>query len=110
GCADEQSNHTTTAAQPRNRRYPLPARHHTSSTAPGVERQRQDTIEITDPATNTVWVQYRRKSERCQRARRLSELPDRSEEHTSELQSRFDLVCRLLLEKKKRTVGQSNTI
>src|SRR5207249_10531569 len=26
--------------------------------------------------------------------------PDRSEEHTSELQSRFDLVCRLLLEKK----------
>src|SRR5699024_12028511 len=40
-----------------------------------------------------------------------SEVPDaeillitadvRSEEHTSELQSRFDLVCRLLLEKKK---------
>src|SRR5699024_12360163 len=28
--------------------------------------------------------------------------PGRSEEHTSELQSRFDLVCRLLLEKKKR--------
>src|SRR5699024_11705936 len=26
--------------------------------------------------------------------------PGRSEEHTSELQSRFDLVCRLLLEKK----------
>src|SRR6266704_6025194 len=30
--------------------------------------------------------------------------PARSEEHTSELQSRFDLVCRLLLEKKKRTI------
>src|SRR2546428_9565961 len=28
---------------------------------------------------------------------------DRSEEHTSELQSRSDLVCRLLLEKKKNT-------
>src|SRR5699024_11397842 len=28
----------------------------------------------------------------------------RSEEHTSELQSRFDLVCRLLLEKKKRRI------
>src|SRR2546429_6135025 len=27
--------------------------------------------------------------------------PDRSEEHTSELQSRLHLVCRLLLEKKK---------
>src|SRR5699024_11416129 len=33
--------------------------------------------------------------------RTLSHLiPHRSEEHTSELQSRFDLVCRLLLEKK----------
>src|SRR5204863_7590624 len=32
--------------------------------------------------------------------------PQRSEEHTSELQSRRDLVCRLLLEKKKkRTTG-----
>src|SRR5207249_11314236 len=30
----------------------------------------------------------------------------RSEEHTSELQSRFDLVCRLLLEKKKQKVIQ----
>src|SRR5699024_12637957 len=28
----------------------------------------------------------------------------RSEEHTSELQSRFDLVCRLLLEKKQKNV------
>src|SRR5690349_25077241 len=28
---------------------------------------------------------------------------DRSEEHTSELQSRRDLVCRLLLEKKNKT-------
>src|SRR5699024_12200897 len=28
-------------------------------------------------------------------------IKERSEEHTSELQSRFDLVCRLLLEKKK---------
>src|SRR5699024_11885242 len=31
----------------------------------------------------------------------------RSEEHTSELQSRFDLVCRLLLEKKKQQHTQS---
>src|SRR5699024_11915876 len=29
----------------------------------------------------------------------------RSEEHTSELQSRFDLVCRLLLEKKKNIIS-----
>src|SRR3712207_7376546 len=32
------------------------------------------------------------------------EYPWRSEEHTSELQSRQYLVCRLLLEKKKRTI------
>src|SRR3712207_6983632 len=32
---------------------------------------------------------------------RYSYVPDRSEEHTSELQSRQYLVCRLLLEKKK---------
>ena len=32
-----------------------------------------------------------------------SEEEDRSEEHTSELQSRLHLVCRLLLEKKDRT-------
>src|SRR5689334_24005029 len=30
--------------------------------------------------------------------------PARSEEHTSELQSQFHLVCRLLLEKKKQTL------
>src|SRR2546422_2141480 len=38
--------------------------------------------------------------------RLLAEQPDtvtRSEEHTSELQSRLHLVCRLLLEKKKKT-------
>src|SRR2546422_7134870 len=29
----------------------------------------------------------------------------RSEEHTSELQSRLHLVCRLLLEKKKQRIG-----
>src|SRR5699024_11520688 len=35
-----------------------------------------------------------------------SNIEPRSEEHTSELQSRFDLVCRLLLEKKN--IKQSN--
>src|SRR2546429_4377586 len=36
-------------------------------------------------------------------------LQDRSEEHTSELQSRLHLVCRLLLEKKKYLSTDSNT-
>src|SRR2546429_5656105 len=45
---------------------------------------------------------------RCRADRRASPQPEaapgkhRSEEHTSELQSRLHLVCRLLLEKKKK--------
>src|SRR5260370_2769996 len=41
---------------------------------------------------------------KCQRARQVLPLPSyhRSEEHTSELQSHLNLVCRLLLEKKKK--------
>src|SRR2546421_5450465 len=34
----------------------------------------------------------------------------RSEEHTSELQSRSDLVCRLLLEKKKKDAHSTRTL
>src|SRR5438309_5806262 len=34
----------------------------------------------------------------------------RSEEHTSELQSQFHLVCRLLLEKKKKNITHSKSI
>src|SRR2546422_1134211 len=40
-------------------------------------------------------------------ARASVPLVPRSEEHTSELQSRLHLVCRLLLEKKKK--GRANT-
>src|SRR5688572_31086350 len=40
--------------------------------------------------------------ERLRRARRVSVPCPRSEEHTSELQSQSNLVCRLLLEKKKK--------
>src|SRR5258708_24852191 len=43
---------------------------------------------------------------------RLDRSPDlqRSEEHTSELQSPDHLVCRLLLEKKKRTLNAYTTL
>src|SRR5256884_3311809 len=34
--------------------------------------------------------------------------PERSEEHTSELQSRLHLVCRLLLEKKNKETSYKN--
>src|SRR3989449_4288228 len=39
---------------------------------------------------------------RFRRLKLPQDRPDRSEEHTSELQSRLHLVCRLLLEKKKK--------
>src|SRR5438034_2943589 len=45
----------------------------------------------------------------CELGEALGRRPARSEEHTSELQSHSDLVCRLLLEKKKqaRTISTS---
>src|SRR5438034_3894805 len=46
---------------------------------------------------------------RCpQRTARFVRLLVRSEEHTSELQSHSDLVCRLLLEKKKNKDNSNN--
>src|SRR5204863_5760829 len=43
-------------------------------------------------------------------ARSQKDPQGRSEEHTSELQSRRDLVCRLLLEKKKHLNGVQRTL
>src|SRR5258708_18600306 len=40
---------------------------------------------------------------------RIAEIMLRSEEHTSELQSPDHLVCRLLLEKKKKTIQSETT-
>src|SRR5438067_8962692 len=46
-------------------------------------------------------------TEKDEIAATLARIPkERSEEHTSELQSRFDLVCRLLLEKKNARLRQ----
>src|SRR6266513_4583830 len=54
------------------------------------------------PYTTLFRSEPRTRPLRTSRRARPCEDPSRSEEHTSELQSRFDLVCRLLLEKKKR--------
>src|SRR2546422_2649305 len=56
-----------------------------------------------DPAQGAGQLDFRR-GDRPRGAGR----PDRSEEHTSELQSRLHLVCRLLLEKKKKNVALLN--
>src|SRR5437867_5788357 len=47
---------------------------------------------------------WRRRAERDCRRRYAAAAGLRSEEHTSELQSPYDLVCRLLLEKKNKRV------
>src|SRR2546426_7671307 len=41
---------------------------------------------------------------------RPDDAQDRSEEHTSELQSPCNLVCRLLLEKKKKTIDVNHAL
>src|SRR2546422_6242853 len=51
----------------------------------------------TSPSTNTT-----SDAGSCSFNRIADQRPVRSEEHTSELQSRLHLVCRLLLEKKKK--------
>src|SRR5699024_11643016 len=48
-------------------------------------------------------------TDRLGEAGHLEITKERSEEHTSELQSRFDLVCRLLLEKKKGNITRTST-
>src|SRR5205809_7046862 len=50
-----------------------------------------------------------REGSRRRPARTAPYQPDRSEEHTSELQTRLHLVCRLLLEKKKKKKKKSIT-
>src|SRR5207248_11030319 len=47
-----------------------------------------------------------RRARRWRSSRSRKPVRSRSEEHTSELQSPYDLVCRLLLEKKKRTADK----
>src|SRR3989449_6829454 len=46
---------------------------------------------------------------RCTGYQNIVAAAARSEEHTSELQSRLHLVCRLLLEKKKKTQRESTS-
>src|SRR5699024_11972344 len=74
-------------------------------------------IEVHQPKTTLITCTSAWSHQRWRSPTRLAEPPtgavptsalgcaisdgSRSEEHTSELQSRFDLVCRLLLEKKK---------
>src|SRR5437868_10629621 len=65
-------------------------------------------VSAADLPVHQVTAVERQRAGRYRIARRIEE---RSEEHTSELQSRFDLVCGLLLEKKKhaRRIGSTSS-
>src|SRR5437870_10818679 len=60
------------------------------------------TLSLHDALPISLWVFFVLSADEAQRTRLAirRERPARSEEHTSELQSRGHLVCRLLLEKK----------
>src|SRR5689334_23742459 len=53
-----------------------------------------------------IWVAELQAADGTRRTVRAKGLVNRSEEHTSELQSQFHLVCRLLLEKKKKKITE----
>src|SRR5438445_940571 len=73
----------------------------------GREREEQDRHALADPRLADHGAEERRPA--SDQPERAEERP-RSEEHTSELQSRQYLVCRLLLEKKKTNQQSSPTI
>src|SRR5690349_23719619 len=54
--------------------------------------------------TLSDWLDRLRREAADSFPEKVTAFRERSEEHTSELQSRRDLVCRLLLEKKKKKI------
>src|SRR5689334_24212623 len=80
---------------PTRRSSDLPAPHGRDGTGATARRRRSSDLRTRRPASRLP--RRRSRSIGLQRGGKV-----RSEEHTSELQSQFHLVCRLLLEKKKR--------
>src|SRR2546422_7856042 len=91
-----------TSPRPRN------APRTTSGGEPGAEaRRNQSSASVGLPSASRRWPSTRAHSPSPSRAPSVTAGSCwRSEEHTSELQSRLHLVCRLLLEKKKKNKDQ----
>src|SRR5690606_41612868 len=93
--------HTDLSRDPRQL-HSFPTRRSSDLWAKGPGRSRLNSPRWTPPVVRPpVWTSTSRPPNRC------SACSPRSEEHTSELQSREKLVCRLPLEKKKRVVRVS---
>src|SRR5689334_23487887 len=76
---------------------------------PSLTASKTSFVALPCPGKSRSWD--RRKSSPTNGATRCSSSPrgkTRSEEHTSELQSQFHLVCRLLLEKKNKKKNQTS--
>src|SRR2546429_5675175 len=88
---------------PRSTLFPYTTlfRSHSARWSPCERKQSADPLHRSPPRGSPAAV--RRSVEQTARAPRST----RSEEHTSELQSRLHLVCRLLLEKKKKEMKHS---
>src|SRR2546428_5159693 len=90
---------------PRSPLFPYPplSRSRSRRIVPSAGRKQSvHTRQDSHPVTNTQGTGVERHRHLPNQPRHFRQVPvSRSEEHTSELQSRSDLVCRLLLEKKK---------
>src|SRR3712207_7088302 len=90
---------------PRSTLFPYTTLFRSAASTDGAKR-RGSIMNMTCPPTARIW----NRSTRCSRPAtrptrgRCARSSGRSEEHTSELQSRQYLVCRLLLEKKKKQI------
>src|SRR5207253_10392776 len=85
-------------------RSPAPSRTRSHARRRTFARPRQTRVRPPAPAPRAPGSRLRAgRRSRGFPPRTVALLPRRSEEHTSELQSRGHLVCRLLLEKKKNT-------
>src|SRR5260370_31575611 len=85
-----------------------PQRLEAQHTAEGVPIPPNMLDELRRDMARLAWVREQINAIEQARLERLEQAPYRSEEHTSELQSHLNLVCRLLLEKKKRA-GKTGT-
>src|SRR2546422_8627615 len=79
-----------------------------SSKAFTKSRWRNSIHRVIAPVRDASRLQQCGRSSRSPGLERSSRARPRSEEHTSELQSRLHLVCRLLLEKKKKNKKKSD--
>src|SRR3712207_8516595 len=87
---------------PRSTLFPYTTLFRSAAKTPVIATDLGGMSEVVEHEKNGLLFELENVGDLARQLQRLAEEPDRSEEHTSELQSRQYLVCRLLLEKKKK--------